>query len=93
MRPPLTENEKQFLLAYWWETVHLEMNGPAHTLAKEHQVTEGVLAHEFSGCVELQSRFISGNMFDGPRIEPVEWPWVGRKLLPNQNTNRIEKEA
>jgi hypothetical protein len=37
--PVLSETELAYLLVLVWETVHLEMNGPAHQLAVENGFT------------------------------------------------------
>ncbi len=37
--PNLSDSELTYLLALVWETVHLEMNGPAHQLAVENGFT------------------------------------------------------
>jgi hypothetical protein len=67
----LSESELAFLLALVWELSHLNMNGPAHQLAREKG---------FSSMQLERLRRASGNRFtvemhSGERIAHQGWPW------------------
>ncbi|GIW83115.1 MAG: hypothetical protein KatS3mg105_4922 [Gemmatales bacterium] len=72
----LTNTEMRFAQAYIWETIHLEMDGPAHRLARQHGVSDWQISAFFSKFPDVQKQFAEKALIDGPRIEAVVWPWT-----------------
>ena len=71
----MTKSQQQFLFAFLWETSHLEMNGPAHRVAHEHDVTDVEMALRFSKIPAATADFWHQQLFAGPRIPAPGWPW------------------
>ena len=69
--PDLSGPELAYLLALVWETVHLEMNGPAHELAMANGFTRIQMEHLRWA---VRKRF-TVEMSAQDRIEHQGWPW------------------
>ena len=83
--PALSEPELAYLLALVWETVHLQMNGPAHQLAMENGFTR----------IQMEPlRWATGKRFKAEMnqqdcIEHEGWPWPNMK--PEEILSDLER--
>ena len=68
---------QDFMVAYIGETVRLEMNGPAHQVAKSH----GFLDRDFGSLIaafpQVQRDFLNGAVTN-PIDKTIQWPWPGK---------------
>jgi hypothetical protein len=73
----LTALELRFIEAWLWEHTHGEVNGPAHSLAKQNSVSP--LAVYQAAMPLLKERF--ADVRDLVEVErpdpPYAWPWPG----------------
>lgn len=69
--PDLSDAELAYLLALVWETVHLEMNGPAHSLA----LANGFTRFEIEPLKWATGKRFTVEMSEQDCIEYDGWPW------------------
>lgn len=71
----LTQQQRDFLFAFLWETANLEMQGPAHQIAQQHGVSDIEMAARFNRLPSATQDFWQNRLFRGPSIPVDDWPW------------------
>jgi hypothetical protein len=77
-QPDLTDEELAFFRAMVWEVVHLEMKGPAHSLALQQGYTQREMMRLWMAC---GTRF-KPEMYAEKRMLHLGWPWP--ELTPTE---------
>jgi hypothetical protein len=84
---PLSDEELAYLQALVWETAHLELNGPAHELAKAN----GFHLLQLEGLRRALGNRRAAEVMDRKPTSGISWPWRG--LSPESIIERLENRV
>jgi hypothetical protein len=88
-QPDLTDKELAFFRAMVWEVVHLEMKGPAHSLALEQGYTRPEMMRLWMAC---GTRF-KPEMYSEERPPHLVWPWLGQTPADPRSSWSVKEEV